>query len=92
MPVVGANFSLICTVTREDTSLITWIGPNGPIQTSQELLIITESSGYSTIESYLNFHPLLASHRAVYTCNSFVNTSAEGRNISDSLLLDVQSK
>ena len=92
-PAVGTNFTLVCTVTREQPSLITWIGHNGLLITEKDGLTITEeSSGDSTVRSYLTFHPLRASHGVEYACNSVMNITAVGQNQSQSHLLNVQSK
>lgn len=44
IPVVGTNFTLSCTVTSEQPSSITWVGPNGPISNSLNNVTVTQQN------------------------------------------------
>ena len=91
-PVVGTNYTLTCTVTSDLPASITWFGSshNTDITVTHEILP-EDTEGKVVSKSYLTFHPLLASHGAVYTCTSVINITSTRRTVSETHRLKVQS-
>lgn len=72
--IAGSSLTLNCTATSNHVPLLTWVGPNGPTNVENGIIVSEQING-DMKQTILTFDPLRTSHAGNYTCISIIEDS-----------------
>ena len=81
---------LTCESVSDRLPHLTWVGPDGPITSGNDINLFSKNINETASQSTLVFHMIRTSHAGRYTCISNVEGDFSVKN--ESHIVSIQSK